>query len=162
MPSGPFAHVCMLVRDLDVAVEDWTRILEVLDPGQLERQLVRYDGFGSGDDTGLRWATFVSEHGCEIQLIEPAPGTPLGSRLEKMGEHVHHLCFTVDDVPDAMSRLSDAGVQVLGDGRTHRDPDMDWQEWSWVGPRTAHGVLIEVARPYRSDNDGRWHPVNDC
>src|SRR3954463_5675437 len=24
MPSGPFAHVCLLVHDLDKAIEDWT------------------------------------------------------------------------------------------------------------------------------------------
>ena len=34
---------------------------------------------------------------------------------------------------------------------------MPWQTWSWVGPKSAHGVLIEVAAPYESHDDGKWH-----
>ena len=161
MPSGPFAHVCLLVKDLDKAIEDWTKILGIVDPGQLQDKLVRYDQFSSGADSGMRWATFVSHHGAEIQFIEPSAGTPLGDRLEKVGEHVHHLCFTVDDVPGAMAKLSAEGIQVLSKGQTFKDPDMTWQEWAWVGPKSAHGVLLEIAKPYKSKNDGRWYPAND-
>ena len=157
MPSGPFAHVCLLVHDLDKAVEDWSKILRVLDPAQLEKQIVRYDDFSGGDDTGMRWATFVSEHGCEIQLIEPGPGTPLYERLQQKGEHVHHLCFTTNDVPGAMQELAAEGVQLMGKGETYQDPDMPWQKWSWVSHKSAHGVLIEVASPYESRDDGKWH-----
>lgn len=157
MPSGPFAHVCMVVRDLDKAVEDWTKILRVLDPGQLKEPIVRVDSFSSGADQGMKWATFVSDHGTEIQFIQPAPGTPLGERLEKVGEHVHHLCFTTNDVPGAMAKLSAEGIQVLGGGQTYKDAEMPWQNWSWVGPKSAHGVLIEVASPYETHEDGQWH-----
>ncbi|MDB5422803.1 MAG: methylmalonyl-CoA epimerase, partial [Phenylobacterium sp.] len=38
-------------------------------------------------------------------------------------------------------------------------PAMPWQQWGWVGPTSAHGVLIEVAKPYESHNDGNWHPA---
>src|SRR5882762_10064892 len=85
MPSGPFAHVCFLVKDLDKATEDWTKILGVLDPAQLAEPVVKYEEFSSGADQGMRWVTFVAHHGCEIQLIQPTPGTPLGERLEKLG-----------------------------------------------------------------------------
>ena len=85
MPSGPMAHICLLVRDLDRAVEDWTKLLQALDPGQLEQQIVRYDDFEGGDDD-MRWATFVSDHGAEIQLMQPADETPLARRLNKHGE----------------------------------------------------------------------------
>jgi methylmalonyl-CoA/ethylmalonyl-CoA epimerase len=105
VPLGPFAHVALLVEDLDRALNDWVKILDVLDPEQLEEPIVRYDGFEGGEDN-MRWATFVAARGCEIQLIEPAPGTPLARRLAKHGEGVHHLCFTTDDVPAAMRRLA--------------------------------------------------------
>nr|ART38516.1 G21 [uncultured bacterium] len=157
MPSGPFAHVCMLVHDLDQAVEDWTKILKVLDPASLEKRVVKYDEFSSGQDAGMKWATFVNEYSTEIQFIQPGKGTPLGERLEKKGEHVHHLCFSTDDVPGAMEKLKAEGLQVLSDGKTYNDPDMTWQKWSWVGPKSAHGVLIEVASPYESHDDGKWH-----
>jgi methylmalonyl-CoA/ethylmalonyl-CoA epimerase len=157
MPSGPFAHVCLIVNDLEAATEDWRRILGVLDPHQLEQPLVRYDDFEGGADQ-MRWVTFVTDQGAEIQLVEPAPGTPLARRLEKHGEHVHHLCFTTDDPRAAARRLADAGLDVDADN-TYSDPGMPWQEWTWVRPTSAHGVLVEVARPYRAV-DGKWQDAS--
>jgi methylmalonyl-CoA/ethylmalonyl-CoA epimerase len=147
MPSGPLAHICLLVNDLDEAVADWTRILGILDPQQLDEQLVRYEDFEGGDDR-MRWATFVSHGGAEIQLMEPGPGTPLGRRLAKHGEHVHHICFTTEDVETTMQRLRDEGVDASEE--IFSDPEMPWQRWSWVGPKSTHGTLVEVARPYRA------------
>lgn len=156
MPSGPFAHVCLLVKDLDKAVEDWTKILAALDPGQLEKPIVRYDDFDGGGDQ-VRWATFVSDHGAEIQLMEPSPDSHLGARLAKVGEHVHHICFTTDD-PDAVSRrLAEQGIETSGEA--NQDPNMDWQRWTWVLPKSAHGTLVEIARPYRAV-DGKWEPAS--
>ena len=93
----------------------------------------------------MKWATFVNDESTEIQFIQPGKGTPLGDRLEKVGEHVHHLCFTTDDVPGAMEKLKAEGLQLPGGGVTYNDEDMPWQKWSWVGPKSAHGVMIEVA-----------------
>ncbi|OJU82381.1 MAG: hypothetical protein BGO11_09225 [Solirubrobacterales bacterium 70-9] len=156
MPSGPFAHVCILVEDLDQAVDDWTKILNVLDPGQLEQRLVRYDEFDGGGD-GTRWATFVSDHGAEIQLMEPDPESHLGKRLAKHGEGVHHICFTTDDPEATSKRLAEAGVAVSGD--TNMGPEMPWQRWNWVLPQSAHGTLVEVARPYKAV-DGKWESAS--
>ena len=152
MPSGPLAHICLLVNDLDRAIEDWTKILGVLDRAQLEQRIVRYDEFEGGEDR-MRWATFVASGGTEIQLIEPGPETPLGRRLAKHGEHVHHICFTTDDVEATMDRLRSAGVSTSD--TVWQDPNMPWQRWGWVLPASAHGTLVEVARPYRAV-DGRW------
>lgn len=153
MPNGPLAHICLIVNDLDQAVDDWRRILEVLDPGQLEEPIVRYDDFAGGEDR-MRWVTFVANHGTEIQLVEPSPGTPLGRRLAKRGEHVHHICFTTNDVPAAAQSLLDAGVDVDIDN-VYSDPSLPWQHWTWIRPASAHGVLVEIARPYRALG-GRW------
>ena len=159
MPSGPLAHVCLVVRDLDAAVEDWGKILGVLDPGQLEEQVVRYESFEGGDDR-MRWATFVSPHGAEMQFIEPAPDTPMGRRLEQHGEHVHHLCFTTPDPADAAKRLSAEGVNTSDE--LYTDPEMPWQAWTWIHRDSAHGTLVEIARPYEAV-DGRWQaaPTED-
>jgi methylmalonyl-CoA/ethylmalonyl-CoA epimerase len=152
MPSGPFAHVCLLVKDLDQAVQDWTKILRALDPGQLEERIVRYEDFEGGADQ-MKWATFVSHHGAEIQLMEPAPDTPLGRRLEKHGEGVHHICFTADDPGAVSRRLAEEGLTTSDE--EFSDPETPWQRWTWVMPDSAHGTLVEVARPYKAV-DGRW------
>jgi methylmalonyl-CoA/ethylmalonyl-CoA epimerase len=152
MPSGPLAHVCLLVDDLDKAVDDWTKILGALDPRQLDEPLVRYDEFEGGEDQ-MRWATFVSHHGAEIQLMEPAPDTPLGRRLAKRGEHVHHICFTTDDPGAVARRLAEDGLTTSPEENS--DPGMPWQRWTWVMADSAHGTLVEVARPYKAVA-GKW------
>ena len=43
MPVGPFAHVALLVKDLDQAIDDWKKILEVVDPTQVAEPVVRVD-----------------------------------------------------------------------------------------------------------------------
>ncbi len=156
MPSGPFAHVCLLVKDLDRAVEDWTKMLRVLDPQQVEQKLVRYEDFEGGEDR-MRWATFVSAGGAEIQLMEPAPSSPLGRRLAKHGEHVHHICFTADDPEETSRRLAEEGLNVSPE--IFSDPTMPWQRWTWVRPDSAHGTLVEVARPYKAV-DGTWESAS--
>lgn len=144
------------MEDLDQAIDDWIRILRVLDPSQLEERVVRYEEFEGGKDR-MRWATFVSGDGAEIQLMEPAPDTPLGRRLAKHGEHVHHVCFTADDPDSAAARLVEEGIRTSGE--VSSDPNMPWQRWTWVLPDSAHGTLVEVARPYRAA-DGKWEPAS--
>lgn len=155
MPGGPFAHVCFLVSDLDQALEDWTKILSVVDPVQLEQPLVRQHWEAGGDV--MEAATFVNPNGCEIQLLTAVnPDGPLGRRLAKHGEGIHHLCFTRVDLRNAVAELTEQGINLTS-GELSVDPDMPWQAWTFVAPESSHGPLIELAYPYRSV-DGRWEP----
>jgi methylmalonyl-CoA/ethylmalonyl-CoA epimerase len=144
--------VCLLVNDLDEAVADWSKILAALDPEQLREQIVRYDDFEGGDDR-MRWATLVNAGGAEIQLMEPATDSPLGRRIAKHGEGVHHICFTTDDPAAVSRRLAEEGLATSPE--EFSDPEMPWQRWTWVLPQSAHGTLVEVARPYKAVN-GTW------
>jgi methylmalonyl-CoA/ethylmalonyl-CoA epimerase len=156
MPSGPLAHVCFLVKDLDKAIEDWTKILGVLDPAQLEAPIVRYDRFEAGGDI-MSWANFVNPNGCEIQLLCPLnEDGPLGKRLAKRGEGVHHICFTTPDLEGSVDRLAEAGVELTSRDLS-QDPQVPWQWWTFVSPATSHGLLVEVAYPYEAV-DGKWEP----
>jgi methylmalonyl-CoA/ethylmalonyl-CoA epimerase len=153
MPSGPLAHVCFLVKDLDQAIEDWSKILGVLDPAQLEEKIVRYDRFEAGGDE-MAWATFVNPNGCEIQLLSPLNDGPLGQRLAKHGEGVHHIAFTHPELPKAVEALDEAGVQLTST-ELSQDPLLPWQHWTFVSPKSSHGLLVEVAYPYKPV-DGTW------
>jgi len=153
MPVGPLAHVALLVRDLDQAVEDWKRILKTLDPSQLVEPIVRMDRFGPESDP-IRWATFVSTAGAEIQLIEPL-GTdgPRARRLAEEGECVDHICFVHEDLPKAMGELDDAGVAL-----TTKEPVSDPRlpiSWAYIPKEGGHGVPVEIAYRYKPV-DGHW------
>jgi methylmalonyl-CoA/ethylmalonyl-CoA epimerase len=155
MPKGPLAHICLLVADLDQAVADWRRILGELDPGQLTEPLVRFDRFEAGEDV-MAWATFSNPEGCEIQLLAPLNDGPLGRRLARHGEGVHHICFTSPDLPATVERLVAAGVALTSETLS-QDPQLPWQWWTFVSPQASHGPLLEIAYPYRAV-DGHWEP----
>jgi methylmalonyl-CoA/ethylmalonyl-CoA epimerase len=139
MPGGPFAHVCFLVKDLDKAIEDWTKILSVFDPGQLEEKIVRQH-WESGDDI-MEAATFVNPDGCEIQLLTALNDDgPVGRRLAKHGEGIHHLCFTHPNLQEAVEELDAKGVKLTS-----------------TEPESSHGPFVELAYPY-TPVDGRWEP----
>jgi methylmalonyl-CoA/ethylmalonyl-CoA epimerase len=158
MPGGPFAHVCLLVNDLEQAIEDWKKILSVFDPAQLERPIVRQH-WESGDDV-MEAATFVNPNGCEIQLLTALnEDGPVARRLAKYGEGVHHLCFTHPNLPQAVNELATQGI-TLTSTELASDDEMPWQAWTFVTPQSSHGPFVELAYPYEPV-DGHWEPDYD-
>ncbi|MCB1464418.1 MAG: VOC family protein [Nitratireductor sp.] len=152
-----FAHVCLLVKDIHAAIDHYSKILGVLDPQQTVEPLVYYEDFGVGEER-LAYATFPSP-GCEIQLMQPkTPGTALYRRLEKLGEHVHHICFTSPNVHEMVEKLAENDIGIVKEG-VSTDPQMPWQHWTFVDPRMSHGVLIEIANDYDSV-EGKWGPAD--
>lgn len=152
-----FAHVCLAVRDIHEAMEDYRGILSAVSPQHLIEPTVYYEDFGAGDER-LSFATFPDPAGgCEIQFLEAkTPGTPLYERVRKHGEHVHHLCFTAPQVRTMVEELNHLGFGIVPQGYSS-DPQMPWQEWTFVDPRKSHGVLIELANHYESV-DTKWAP----
>ena len=150
MPRLKFDHVSFLVRSLDQAVKDYQEMLQVLDPEQAKEVV-----WGEGIEQGykLRWATFVNPHGAALQFFESENPSDL-KLLEKYGERVHHIAFTSDDIGKTVQDLDKAGIpltskEVSGPG------NMPWLKWTFVPPKKAHGVLIEVATRYKVENN-QW------
>ena len=146
-----FDHVALLVRDLDSAVQDYVEILSVLDPEQVH-EIVWNDGVVDGFN--VRWATFVKhDGGVVIQLLESQ--VPNDQKLlEKRGECVHHLAFCSTDVEETVKQLADSKIPLTSQ-RLSGSPDKPWLKWTFVHPRKAHGVLVEVSQQYKVEN-GDW------
>jgi methylmalonyl-CoA/ethylmalonyl-CoA epimerase len=155
MSQGALAHIALLVRDLDQAVADWTRILEVLDPEQLQEPPVVMERFGPESDP-VRWVTFVSPGGAEIQLVQPLGDGPRAQWLAEHGECVDHVAFVHPDPAAAARALDAAGVELTG-AELSTDHRLPWQGWTFVTQEAAHGARVEIAFPYRAV-DGRWEP----
>jgi methylmalonyl-CoA/ethylmalonyl-CoA epimerase len=155
MPHGDLAHICLLVRDLDEAVERWTTLLGVLDPEQVKEDPVRYEHFEGGGDV-VRMAIFSSQTGCEIQLLQPLNEGPSARLLASRGEGLHHIAFTPPDVGAAAQQLSEAGVRLTSE-TTMGDPSMPWMEFTFVAPDAANGAMLEICSQYKAV-DGRWEP----
>ena len=150
MPKLKFDHVSFLVRNLDESVKDYQQILGVLDPEQA-KEIVWGEGIEQGYK--LRWATFVNPNGASLQFFESENPFDL-KLLEKYGERVHHIAFTSNEIEKTVEDLDRAGVPLTSK-ELSGPSNMPWLKWTFVPPKKAHGVLIEVARRYRVEN-GQW------
>jgi methylmalonyl-CoA/ethylmalonyl-CoA epimerase len=123
-------HVGIAVSDLGAARRFYERVLglrpaheEVIEDQGVHEVLYRMGG---------AW----------VQLVAPlGPDTPVGRFLEKRGEGLHHVGYSVPNVSTALSELRAAGVETvdelprIGSGGT---------TVAFAHPKSAHGVLIEL------------------
>ena len=150
------AHLLSSSSDLDQAIADWRTILGELDPAQLEEPVVRVDRWEAGGDV-MSSATFVNPDGCEIQLLCPLNDGPLGTRLAKRGEDVHHICFTTPDLPGAGGTAGRGRRRADEHGALTATRRCPWQYWTFISPELEPRPLVELAYPYRAV-DGTWEP----
>jgi methylmalonyl-CoA/ethylmalonyl-CoA epimerase len=78
----------------------------------------------------------------EVELVEPiGDDSPVGKFIAKRGEGIHHICFEVDDIDQALEQLRANGVQLIDD-----NPYIGTggKRIAFIHPKAAHGVLIEL------------------
>jgi methylmalonyl-CoA epimerase len=126
-------HLGFAVTDLDEAVSTYERLFGAT----LEHR-------DAVSDQGVQAAS-VLVGVSRIELLEPTgDDTPVGRFLAKRGPGMHHVAFHVDDVAAELSRLADAGVQLI-DELPRRG--LFGLEVAFVHPDSVHGVLTEVVSP---------------
>jgi methylmalonyl-CoA/ethylmalonyl-CoA epimerase len=123
-------HVGIATSDLGVARAFYERVLGLRPAHEevIEDQGVHEVLYRMGD----AW----------VQLVAPlGPDTPVGRFLEKRGEGLHHVGYSVANVSTALSELRAQGVETvdeaprIGSGGT---------TVAFAHPKSAHGVLIEL------------------
>ncbi len=82
---------------------------------------------------------------CRIELLEPlSADSPVARFLERRGPGIHHLCLRSDDIDADDGRLRGNGVERL---RERPGPGAEGAMVQFVHPRSAGGVLVELAEP---------------
>lgn len=122
-------HVGVAVRSVDEAAKAYEALgLTVEKVETVETEQVR--------------VAFIPVGETHIELLEPTgPGSPVARFLEKRGEGVHHLCFAVDDVGQAMADARAAGLSLLDE--TPRT-GAGGARVCFIHPRSMGGVLVEL------------------
>jgi len=126
VPSGVHRidHVAIAVRDADIAAA-----------GMIATFGLRPTGDVVSPD-GLVRLLYLDAAETTIQLVQPMQPGPVATWLEANGEGLHHICFSVPDLADAL--------EGLGQG-----PDVRIAEGGRGCPvaflaAPVHGVLIEL------------------
>lgn len=128
---GPAHHVGIAVERLDLAVD-------------------RYRAFGlvleymeDVPTAGVRVA-FMKAGPLHVELVEPlGPESPVARFLARRGEGLHHLAFSVADIPAELTRLEKQGFDLVD--RAPR-PGAHGRTVAFLQPRSAHGVLLELVQ----------------
>lgn len=114
-------HIVIRVVDLDQAVEAYRKILDV-EPRRQSSEALKADQ-----------AFFDLDNGTAVELIMPTDdSSPIAGPLEKRGEGIHTIAFSVDNRAETVADLESKQVRVIGGAFVH--------------PRSAHGVLLQLTQ----------------
>jgi methylmalonyl-CoA/ethylmalonyl-CoA epimerase len=80
-----------------------------------------------------------------VELLSPlGPDTPVGKYLDKRGPGLHHVAYAVGDIDEVLSRLKEAGVEMIDSEPRQGIRD---SRVAFVHPRSTGGVLTEIVEP---------------
>ena len=87
---------------------------------------------------------FIELPNTKIELLHPlGDNSPVAAFLAKNPSGgMHHVCYEVDDIDEAVARVTAGGMRVLGDGKprigAHGKPVV------FLHPKDACGTLVEL------------------
>ena len=128
-------HVGIAVRDLDQAIAFYERTFGL--------RLVHEE---VNEEQGVREAMLaVGDSGSCIQLLAPLrEDSPIGRFLERNGEGIQQVAYTVEDVAAVSATLRGRGVRLLYDEPRRGTAG---SLVNFVHPKDAMGVLVELVQP---------------
>ena len=129
---GKLNHVAIAVPDLEAAADLYRQTFgaDVSAPLELPEHGVT--------------TVFVNLPNTKIELLLPlGEDSPIARFLEKNPSGgMHHVCYEVEDIEQAASRLVQDGLRILGDGKpkigAHNKPVL------FLHPKDGMGTLIEL------------------
>ncbi|OYR56287.1 methylmalonyl-CoA epimerase [Halorubrum halodurans] len=89
---------------------------------------------------GMRVVFLELDDGGFFELLEPAAEGTIREYLDREGPGIHHVALATDDLPAALERARDLGVDLVDD--TPR-PGAWGHEVAFLHPRSTGGVLVE-------------------
>jgi len=125
-------HIAIVVKKIEETMPVYTRILGF-----------RVKNIEDLPQMHVRVAMLESSNGTtHIELIEPlVPDTGVSRFLDKKGESVHHLCFTVEDLQGELDRLKAQGIRLIDEiPRKGEGGSMV----AFLHPESCRGMLIEL------------------
>ncbi len=107
---------------------------------------LEYEGEETVADQKVRVAFFRCG-AVRIELLEgTAPDSPVARFIEKRGQGLHHVAYSVEDLPARIAELKSQGIQMI-DERPR--PGGHGMAIAFIHPKSSEGVLTELCEPGR-------------
>jgi methylmalonyl-CoA/ethylmalonyl-CoA epimerase len=133
---GPIHHVGVVVNSIDDAYGFYRDKLglRVAKEAMIQEQGVR--------------AALLDLGNSELELLQPVvPDTGIARYLERRGEGLHHVCFSVPDIRAALAELKAKGVELIDE-----EPRQGLAGTiAFLHPSALHGVLVELVEAGSSE-----------
>src|SRR5689334_8471061 len=132
-PAKAVNHIGIAVRSIDAQRSFYEGTLGATFEGveTVPDQKVRVGFFRVGD--------------VRLELLEPTdPSSTVTLFLEKRGEGLHHVAFTVADIEARLAELKQAGVRLIDDAPR---PGAHHMRIAFLHPKSTAGVLTELCEP---------------
>jgi len=130
-------HLGIAVRSLDDHREFYEKTLGA-----------QFEGIEEVADQKVKVGFFLigeAEHAVRIELLEPtSDDSPIAGFLEKRGEGLHHVAYTVSNLQQRIDALKEGGVRMIDD--TPRD-GAHHTRIAFLHPKSSKGVLTELCEP---------------
>lgn len=129
-------HVAVCVNDMDAAGRGWAALLgsPLVDREEVLAQRIT--------------AAFVRPSGgAALELVCPSEGNAgLDRFLSQRGDGLHHVAFEVTDLREALSRLAEAGIELIDEAPR---PGAGGHMVAFLHPRATGGTLVELVEKHK-------------
>ncbi|PVW15195.1 methylmalonyl-CoA epimerase [Marixanthomonas spongiae] len=125
-------HIGIAVKNISEANKVYTRLLgyEHYKTENVEREGVTTSFFKCGES--------------KIELLEATnPDSPIAKFIEKKGEGIHHIAFSVKNIEKEIERLKQEGFTVINEAPKK---GADNKLVVFLHPKSTNGVLIELCQ----------------
>jgi methylmalonyl-CoA/ethylmalonyl-CoA epimerase len=126
-------HIGIAVRSIDAQKPFYEGALGAVFEGieEVADQKVRVGFFRVGD--------------VRLELLEPTdPTSTVAAFLDKRGEGLHHVAFTVEGIEARIAELKRSGLRMIDDAPR---PGAHHTRIAFVHPKSSFGVLTELCEP---------------
>ena len=126
-------HIAVATKDLEKSVSIFTKLGLNF---SAEREVVK--------DQKVKTAFAKIDGRANLELLEPLnEDGPIQKYIEKKGEGIHHLCFSVKDVKASTEKLREEGFIFIYD-----EPRIGAHQClvNFIHPKSTGGILIEVSQ----------------
>ncbi|MEZ4778065.1 MAG: methylmalonyl-CoA epimerase [Flavobacteriaceae bacterium] len=125
-------HIGIAVKNLDQANKLYAALLGVK---HYKTETVESEGVST---------SFFACGESKIELLEATNSdSPIAKFIEKKGEGIHHVAFSVDNIKEEVKRLKAEGFEILNE-EPKKGADNKWVVF--IHPKSAAGVLIELCQ----------------
>ncbi|BCB04653.1 methylmalonyl-CoA epimerase [Bacillus sp. KH172YL63] len=93
------------------------------------------------ENQGVKVA-FLDGGNLKLELLQPLHNdSPISAFIEKRGEGIHHIAFSVEGIEERIKELKEKGVRMINETPKK---GAGGAEVAFLHPKSAHGVLYEL------------------